>query len=125
MVKSTEKIIKKKRIEFSKIIMFVSMIESWIALGLVVFLTIKYNFDAILSGTILTLAWGSYTTGKALYYGKAKAENIYKLRLEFLKFKLKNTKSNEDVNSELDEIDSTFKTYFDNLENENIESGNA
>lgn len=125
MYQTTEKIVKKKRIEFSKIIMFMSMIESWVALGLVIFLTIKYNFDAILSGTILTLSWASYTTGKALYYNKAKAENIYKLRLEFLKFKIKNTNSNEQIDSELNEIDSTFKTYFDNLENENIESGNV
>lgn len=125
MYETTEKIIKKKKVEFSKIIMFVSMVESWLALGLVVFLTINYNFDTVLSGTILTLSWASYTTGKALYYGKAKAENVYKLRLEFLKFKIKNTKSNEEIDNELSEIDNTFKTRFDDLENENIESGNV
>lgn len=61
MFETTEKIIKKKKVEFSKIIMFVSMIESWLALVLVVFLTINYNFDAMLSGTILALSWASYT----------------------------------------------------------------
>ena len=121
MTRETEK----GKIEFSKIIMFVSMVESWLALGLVVFLTIKYNFDAILSGTILTLSWASYTTGKALYYNKAKAENVYKLRLEFLKFKIKNINSTEEIGNELSEIDNTFKIYFDNLENENIESGDV
>lgn len=125
MYETTEKIIKKKKVEFSKIIMFVSMIESWLAVGLVVFLTINYNFDSMLGTTILTLAFGSYTSGKILYYTKAKAENIYKLRLEFLKFKIKNTKSNEEIDNELSEIDNAFKTHFDNLENENIESGNV
>lgn len=122
MFETTEKIIKKKKVEFSKIIMFVSMVESWLALILVVFLTIKFNFDSILGGTILTLSWGSYTAGKALYYNKAKAENIYKFRLEFLKFKIKHANSNEEVDNEIDEIDNTLKINLDNVENEDIES---
>lgn len=125
MAKATENTIENKKIEFSKIIMFVSMVESWLSLGLVVFLTIKYNFDAMLSGTILTLSWASYTTGKALYYNKAKAENVYKLRLDFLKFKIKSVDSKEEIDSELSEIDSKFKTGFDDLENEDIEKGNV
>lgn len=125
MAKATENTIENKKIEFSKIIMFVSMVESWLSLGLVVFLTINYNFDAILSGTILTLSWASYTTGKALYYNKAKAENVYKLRLDFLKFKIKSVDSREEIDSELSEIDSKFKTGFDDLENEDIEKGNV
>lgn len=122
MFEVTEKIVKKRKIEFSKIIMFVSMVESWIATGVVIFLTVMYGFDSMLGTTILTLSWASYTAGKYLYYGKAKAENVYKLRLEFLKFKIKNTRSNEEVDNELDEIDSNLKINLDNIENQDIES---
>ena len=111
----------KEKIEFSKIIMSVSMVESWMALLLAVFLTIKYGLDSMLGTTILTVSWASYTSGKVLYYTKAKAENIYKLRLEFLKFKMNSTNSSGDIDDELREIDNAFKMQFDNLENEKIE----
>lgn len=120
--------------EFSKLILIVSHIETLLITSILLFLAINFALSDIIVTAIISVSWASVISGNALYYSKAKAQNINDQRMKFLKFKVNkmlelkkigliDTEDMEnEIEEEFDRIDEGLQDDLETLNDEELQN---
>ena len=108
------------RVEFSKLLTMLAMLQAWIVSTIVLYLAVKFNLDSVIAGLVCTPSWCIFLCATYCYFDKSKMQNCMAIKVQAIKDVYKVTNDKDKALEDLNEIETVVDNKFDEIASENL-----